>query len=1219
MSSQQERSLRHRHPLPPRQSQRPTQPHQRHVFDIMYQNYTPSNIGGSITPRPSLRTNNNIVPAINATNHNQHHNNSNNSNVERVSEHTQESSTTTTNSSTTVTTADNSMNYTKHDPPGRRWSRDHVLTELPTPASTKQTPPPQSTTTTPPPQQKVPESNNNKPNADISPAMRPDLSVLLNNPKPIDNPKPDHNHSQNHSTTTVPVPEYKDNENTISTLNNVMVIDEQEGIVPTNASSDIVTTTATITSVPPQVPTATPNNNSNNTNVVSDSNNRQVDKENTPTVADPIATAKFLTSIRKEFWSCPDVYDSFVDIMRSARMQNIPLSEAVSRVQKILHGKQQLIEAFNHLLPADYHITDTSGENRRIRRSSSPSIMGTPGPAPITSAFHFISLIKTRFAEKPEVYQKFTQLLESYSCKKISHVMIHNEVRYLLLEEPQLLAEFNKFMPLPAQPAVLGRRQSNDRESVVTQQSKKHKVHRGDKKLRVGWETSPVFERIKIFLGNDTTYGDFVKLIGLYNQGALDMGTMVRVASEYIKSDETLLKEFKSFIGYIEIQDVSETKSVAELESVRSGSVGVNDRASVSEEQHPLSSIRRSVEPSRKGFRTRQSSVSTQKSFRSKSASVQTASTRRITLYELATRRGSGRNPTGPFDNDTQCASSLSGNNTNSEYGPGPSYRKIPKSGQRTTCSGRDNLCNEALNDEYASHPIWASEDGGFVASKKNQYEEALHRAEDERYFEDRIIDSGVSTIGLLNMIQSTLDSLPASQVSNYRPPKYLGGGTEMVYKPALTKIYDKKQVNEIIHLLHTSPAQTVPTVLKKVTTKVEEWKQKKVHADKNRKVAEIENFYKALDSQSNTFKQIDKKGLSIKSLVSEIEALSFEQHEKDTKHNRNHQSQMCYEFKDLDIINDIIRLLEVHNKHRVIYSGAVTEAMDQFYSTFFLPIMKVEGFEPLVSEDPDMLPCTADGVFLAYERLEMAKTISQKYSIDPKKTKDENTAQIDITINKVRHHGIELDFRNGCYAIVMTLIERLLKGEMDQSTYEACTRYMFGLKAYKLFTFDKLLASISNQVYMTVTEPDYKSYFDMYLQEETRVPEENISSLQLYKLKAESIRKGNENQYMILSTVGAAGGTTLSLSLIGLEDDDKDFEDYKDYVTEFKDWDKESPSVDRSNLKLPFLRRNVKRTQQIRPNMDYILEAGHEYKMCQNTYKLFYILGKEDYLQNRR
>jgi paired amphipathic helix protein Sin3a len=48
-------------------------------------------------------------------------------------------------------------------------------------------------------------------------------------------------------------------------------------------------------------------------------------------------------------------------------------------------------------------------------------------------------------------------------------------------------------------------------------------------------------------------------------------------------------------------------------------------------------------------------------------------------------------------------------------------------------CSGRDELCYQVLNDEYVSHPTWASEDGGFIASKKNHHEEALHILEEER------------------------------------------------------------------------------------------------------------------------------------------------------------------------------------------------------------------------------------------------------------------------------------------------------------------------------------------------------------------------------------------------------------------------------------------------------------------------------------------------------
>lgn len=43
-------------------------------------------------------------------------------------------------------------------------------------------------------------------------------------------------------------------------------------------------------------------------------------------------------------------------------------------------------------------------------------------------------------------------------------------------------------------------------------------------------------------------------------------------------------------------------------------------------------------------------------------------------------------------------------------------------------------MCYEVLNDEWVSHPTWASEDAGFVSHKKNQYEEALHKCEEERF-----------------------------------------------------------------------------------------------------------------------------------------------------------------------------------------------------------------------------------------------------------------------------------------------------------------------------------------------------------------------------------------------------------------------------------------------------------------------------------------------------
>ena len=65
-------------------------------------------------------------------------------------------------------------------------------------------------------------------------------------------------------------------------------------------------------------------------------------------------------------------------------------------------------------------------------------------------------------------------------------------------------------------------------------------------------------------------------------------------------------------------------------------------------------------------------------------------------------------------------------------------------------CSGRDEMCKSVLNDEWVSQPTFASEDSGFLAHKKNAYEEALHRSEEERHEYQTHIDAITSTIALL-------------------------------------------------------------------------------------------------------------------------------------------------------------------------------------------------------------------------------------------------------------------------------------------------------------------------------------------------------------------------------------------------------------------------------------------------------------------------------------
>jgi len=101
----------------------------------------------------------------------------------------------------------------------------------------------------------------------------------------------------------------------------------------------------------------------------------------------------------------------------------------------------------------------------------------------------------------------------------------------------------------------------------------------------------------------------------------------------------------------------------------------------------------------------------------------------------------------------------------------GPSYRLLPKRERLKMCSGRDEMCYQVLNDDWASHPTWASEDSGFVAHRKNVFEESLHRIEEERHDYDFNIETNAKVIQLLEPIAQQILSLSASDVSNFRMP----------------------------------------------------------------------------------------------------------------------------------------------------------------------------------------------------------------------------------------------------------------------------------------------------------------------------------------------------------------------------------------------------------------------------------------------------------------
>lgn len=240
----------------------------------------------------------------------------------------------------------------------------------------------------------------------------------------------------------------------------------------------------------------------------------------------------------------------------------------------------------------------------------------------------------------------------------------------------------------------------------------------------------------------------------------------------------------------------------------------------------------------------------------------------------------------------------------------GPSYRQLPQTEISLACSGRDALCWDVLNDEWISQPSWAS-DEGFVAHKKNPFEEALHRSEEERHEYDYHIEANLRTIALLEPIATRIAIMEADERSTFRLKPGLGNQSKSIYQRVIKKVYGKEQGGEVIQVLHENPCVAVPIVLARLKQKDDEWKRALREWNRVWREVDAKNFWRSLDHQAITLKFNDKRNLSLKSLVSEIETIKREQAQRTSAHIAPvSRVQYSFDMPDRQTLLDAVKLI---------------------------------------------------------------------------------------------------------------------------------------------------------------------------------------------------------------------------------------------------------------------------------------------------------------------
>lgn len=245
----------------------------------------------------------------------------------------------------------------------------------------------------------------------------------------------------------------------------------------------------------------------------------------------------------------------------------------------------------------------------------------------------------------------------------------------------------------------------------------------------------------------------------------------------------------------------------------------------------------------------------------------------------------------------------------------GPSYRLLPRRERVKPCSGRDELCNQVLNDEWASHPTWASEDSGFIAHRKNVHEEGLHRIEEERHDYDYNIEACSRTIQILEPIAQQLRRMTNEEQLAFNLPEGLGGHSETIYKRVIMKLYGREKGHEVIKQLLEHPYTVIPVLLNRLKERLETWKMAQREWEKVWREQTQKMFWKSLDHQAANAKTNDRRQFQAKTLQADV-LVKFEEMKSAEKNKLDvtrGQPQFEVKMSDHEVVVDATWLVLVH------------------------------------------------------------------------------------------------------------------------------------------------------------------------------------------------------------------------------------------------------------------------------------------------------------------
>ncbi|KAI0938381.1 hypothetical protein AcW1_010256 [Taiwanofungus camphoratus] len=687
----------------------------------------------------------------------------------------------------------------------------------------------------------------------------------------------------------------------------------------------------------------------------------------------------YLDSVKMQFQEKPDVYNRFLDIMKDFKSQLIDTPGVIERVSHLFHGHPSLIQGFNTFLPAGYRIdcttdalnpdfitvttpsgTTTQATNRAFAfggadgafsvqpplvtaSAEGATVLTAVGGVNMAPALSYVQRVKARFANEPERYRKFLEILSdktgvdhngagdlewtvAFLSAGYAQGDVVARVGKLFYDAPDLTKDFIEFLPdKQLQEAELARlaeleeiRKANapasepkpprkkgeasgvsasssstlpqkrkrkpverEKEKETTSKAAPSKAKKAKSQVHVGEVPSPLLSQRHAVVPSSPRRTHISQSHTHHHPPPPSLPPPIPVSAvpppplPLSPADETQFFDrvkraldnrdtYNEFLKLVNLftQDIIDTSRL-----VRESRSFLGEGELMAQFKDILGWDER-----KEGF-----------------ASVEDVWTRPMAALDRPSR-----------------------NQLNIRYG---SYRKLPVNEVNVTCSGRDEMCKSVLNDEWISQPTFASEDSGFLAHKKNIYEEALHRSEEERHEYDFHIEAIHKTILMLEPLNNKIAQLSQDERNGFKLKPNLGGFGKSIHLRVFKKIYGRDAGQEVYQAMQEVPALAIPVVLTRLKQKQEEWKRAQREWNKVWREVDARNFHKSLDHQGITFKTTDKKVLTARAFVSQIEAARDEQMAKrasliDPLFGRTRpRHQLEFIIDDISVLQDALKL----------------------------------------------------------------------------------------------------------------------------------------------------------------------------------------------------------------------------------------------------------------------------------------------------------------------